>query len=334
MQKAKKQSNKEFSEMLDETKAITGADDKQDFEVIDELRRVLNSALRGKAEVIEYVMAALFAGGHILLDDLPGLGKTTLGKAIAAAVGGSFGRIQGTPDLLPSDVTGFNIFNRQVQEFEFRQGPVFSDVLLADEINRATPRTQSALFEAMGERQVTIDGKTYRLAETFFVIATQNPIDHQGTFELPEAQLDRFAMQLSIGYPQFDDEVDLLKDEATRNTSGHKTFPSLMSPDQLRGWQDRVSEVLVADKIQRYLVEIATAIRNHQEVRSGLSPRSLIILQRVAQANALISNRDFVTPDDIQHVAKPVLSVRLSGTFDNADPIIEEVLSSIPCPTE
>ena len=188
--------------MLNPTESISSEpSDPMSFETIVRMRAALNRALKGKEEVVEAVLAALLAGGHILFDDLPGLGKTTLGKALAAAVGGTFGRLQGTPDLLPSDVTGFNIFNRKTEDFEFRKGPVFADVLLADEINRATPRTQSALFEAMGERQVSVDGRTFPLAETFFVIATQNPVDHQGTFELPEAQLDRFALKLSIGYP-------------------------------------------------------------------------------------------------------------------------------------
>lgn len=299
-----------------------------------QLRQALNRALKGKPEVIEFVMAGLLAGGHILFDDLPGLGKTTLGKAVAAAVGGSFGRIQGTPDLLPSDVTGFNIFNRKTQEFEFRPGPVFSDVLLADEINRATPRTQSALFEAMGERQVSVDGKTFRLPDTFFVIATQNPIDHSGTFELPEAQLDRFSMKLTIGYPAIDDEIDLLKDEAIRDSANQKQFEQVLTPRELVQWQDRVAKVRVSEKIQRYLVDLASNLRQHKEIRNGLSPRGLITLQRVAQANALLNQRDYVTPDDVQQVAKPVLRVRLSGNFDQADPIIDEVLSMVKVPAE
>jgi MoxR-like ATPase len=297
-----------------------------------QLRKVLNQALKGKSEVIEFVLAGLLAGGHILFDDLPGLGKTTLGKAVAAAVGGKFGRIQGTPDLLPSDVTGFNLFNRKTQEFEFRPGPVFSDVLLADEINRATPRTQSALFEAMGERQVSVDGKTFPLLDTFFVIATQNPIDHSGTFELPEAQLDRFAMKLTIGYPREDDEVALLQDEAIRDSSNQRRPPQVITPSELKRWQDEVAKVLVAEKVQRYLVAIASTTRGHKEVRNGLSPRGLILLQRVAQAFALLQQRDFVTPDDIQQIAKPVLRVRLSGNFDNADPVIDEIFSSVPVP--
>ncbi|HMO14564.1 MAG TPA: MoxR family ATPase [Pirellulaceae bacterium] len=317
---------------MSETAILTGTSRTQINHGIAQLRTVLNRALMGKAEVIEYVMAGLLAGGHILFDDLPGLGKTTLGKAVAAAVGGKFGRIQGTPDLLPSDVTGFNLFNRKTQEFEFRPGPVFSDVLLADEINRATPRTQSALFEAMGERQVSVDGKTFPLLETFFVIATQNPIDHSGTFELPEAQLDRFAMKLTIGYPSADDEIALLKDEAVRDSANPKRPEQVITPNELRRWQDEVARVEVAEKVQRYLVAIATAIRGHKEIRNGLSPRGLIMLQRLSQAFAMLQERDFVTPDDIQQVAKPVLRVRLSGNFDSADPIIQEILNSVPVP--
>lgn len=301
-------------------------------EGIQQLRQVLNQTLIGKSDVIEFVMAGLLAGGHILFDDLPGLGKTTLGKALADAVGGKFGRIQGTPDLLPSDITGFNIFNRKTQEFEFRSGPVFSDVLLADEINRATPRTQSALFEAMGERQVSVDGVSFELPPTFFVIATQNPIDHSGTFELPEAQLDRFAMKLTIGYPAADDEVAILKDQAHQTSRPRQNPQQVLTPQELLQWQEVVSRVLVSEKIQRYLVDLATAIRQHPEVRNGLSPRGLIILQRVAQAFALINNRDFVTPDDIQRIATPVLGVRLSGNFDHPDSLIKRILEKVEVP--
>lgn len=304
------------------------------YDAINHMRKELNGALKGKPEVIDLVLAGLLSGGHILFDDLPGLGKTTLGKAIAAVVGGKFGRIQGTPDLLPSDVTGFSIFNRKSQELEFRQGPVFSDVLLADEINRATPRTQSALFEAMGERQVSIDGKTYPLAPTFFVIATQNPVDHHGTFALPEAQLDRFSMKLTIGYPSQDDEAQLLEEYAAQNSKNVKQVNRVITPELLLQMQDQVSTVLVAKKVQKYLLDIAGAIRVHKEVRNGLSPRALIALQRVAQANAMINQRDYVTPDDIQHVAKPVLGVRLAGNFDLSESIVDEVLSNISVPVK
>ena len=302
------------------------------FDTITQIRAALNHALRGKEDVIEAVLSALLAGGHILFDDLPGLGKTTLGKALAAAVGGTFGRLQGTPDLLPSDVTGFNIFNRKTEEFEFRKGPVFSDVLLADEINRATPRTQSALFEAMGERQVSVDGQTFPLAETFFVIATQNPVDHQGTFELPEAQLDRFALKLSIGYPDKSHEIELLKDEAQRHSGSKVDFDPIITPAQLQQWRAHVARVLVEEKIQGYLIDLATAIRNHSEIKNGLSPRALIIWQRVAQAKALLDQRDFITPDDVQQVARPVLRVRLASGLEEVDSVIDQTIAAIPVP--
>ena len=308
--------------------------EKPDYQSIATMRSELNRALKGKSDVIDLVLAGLLAGGHILFDDLPGLGKTTLGKAIAAVVGGEFGRIQGTPDLLPSDVTGFSIYNRKTQELEFRKGPVFADVLLADEINRATPRTQSALFEAMGERQVSIDGNTYPLSPTFFVIATQNPVDHHGTFALPEAQLDRFAMKLTIGYPSVEDEAQLLEEYAARNSKNMQPINRVITPGVLLQLQDQVSGVLVAKKVQKYLLDIAAAIRTHKEVRNGLSPRALIAMQRVAQANALLNQRDFVTPDDIQHIAKPVLGVRLAGNFDLGESIVDEVLSSISVPVK
>lgn len=305
-----------------------------DSVIIERLRKVLNGALKGKPEVIEMALAALLAGGHILFDDLPGIGKTTLGKAVASAVGGTFGRLQGTPDLLPSDITGFNIFNRKTQEFEFRRGPIFSDVLLADEINRATPRTQSALFEAMSERQVSVDGQTFPLVENFFVIATQNPIEHHGTFELPEAQLDRFAVKLTIGYPDARHEAALLRDEAHSNSKNRGEPERVITPEQLVEMRDRVADVQVAEKIQDYFVDLATFIRNHRDVRNGLSPRALIIWQRMAQSWALINGRDFVTPDDVQKTARPVLGVRLSGNFKDVTSFIDETISAVDVPVE
>ena len=319
--------------MLNPTESVSSEpSDPMSFDTIVRMRAALNHALKGKEEVVEAVLAALLAGGHILFDDLPGLGKTTLGKALAAAVGGTFGRLQGTPDLLPSDVTGFNIFNRKTEDFEFRKGPVFADVLLADEINRATPRTQSALFEAMGERQVSVDGRTFPLAETFFVIATQNPVDHQGTFELPEAQLDRFALKLSIGYPDKSHEIELLKDEAQRHSGSRVPFEPVITPQQLQQWRARVAEVLVEEKIQSYLIDLASSIRENTEIKNGLSPRALIIWQRVAQAKALLDQRDFITPDDIQQVARPVLRVRLASGLEEVDSVIEQTIASIPVP--
>lgn len=298
---------------------------------IDGLRSALNQILLGKQTVVELVLACLLARGHLLFDDLPGLGKTTLAKALAQAVGGRFTRVQCTPDLLPTDVTGFNVFNQQSREFEFQEGPVFADVLLADEINRATPRTQSALFEAMAERQVTIDGKSRPLTETFFVIATQNPVESHGAYPLPEAQLDRFAMKLRIGYPDRASELQMLAEHigGDRRTD---LAQAVVSPQQLRRLQQHVAGVAVSPAVREYLVDLGAATRNHREAPLGLSPRGLITWQRVAQARAHLQGRDFVTPDDVQDVAEPVLEVRFSGAADRSAALIEEVLASVPVP--
>ena len=299
---------------------------------IDGLRRSLNRALIGKDDVVEMVLACLLARGHLLFDDLPGLGKTTLSKAVAQAVGGHFARVQCTPDLLPTDITGFNMFNQMTREFEFRKGPVFSDVLLADEINRATPRTQSALFEAMAERQVTIDTHTYALGETFFVIATQNPVESHGAYPLPEAQLDRFAMRLRIGYPDRKSELEMLA--ANVGSINDKTLQNgaVINPAQLRNLQEHDAQVAVSEPVREYLVDLGQTTREHKEITLGLSPRGLITWQRVAQARAHLKGRDFVTPDDIQEVARPVLEVRLTGDFDVAANTVDEILSSVKVP--
>ena len=299
--------------------------------LLDGLRQALNQVLRGKADVVENVLVCLLARGHLLLEDRPGLGKTTLAKALAHAVGGRFTRVQCTPDLLPSDVTGFNIFNQKTHEFEFRPGPVFSDVLLADEINRATPRAQSALLEAMAERQVTVDAQRYPLSSEFFVIATQNPIDQHGTYPLPEAQLDRFAMKLSVGYPDSQDEIQMLRD-AVAGGDDPIAVPQLLSAGQLRSLQQHVAQLQVDPSLQQYLVQLGTATRNHPQITLGTSPRGLLQWQRAAQAKALLSGREFVTPDDIQQIAIPVLSVRLGVDQDNPIPVIEQILSSVAIP--
>jgi MoxR-like ATPase len=299
---------------------------------IDALRIALNQALIGKDEIIEMVLACLLARGHLLFDDLPGLGKTTLAKAVAHAVGGQFARVQCTPDLLPTDITGFNMFDQKNREFEFHRGPVFSDVLLADEINRATPRTQSALFEAMAERQVTIDSQSYQLNQTFLVIATQNPVESHGAFPLPEAQLDRFAMKLRIGYPNRDNEIDMLGANIGSADSAESETKTVISPHQLCELQEHVSKVALAKHVRAYLVDLGRATREHRAITLGLSPRGLITWQRVAQARAHLCGRDFVTPDDIQDVAGPVLEVRLSGEFDAAPKIVEEILAAVPVP--
>ena len=299
---------------------------------IDALRAALNHALIGKDDIIEMVLACLLARGHLLFDDLPGLGKTTLAKAVAHAVGGQFARVQCTPDLLPTDITGFPMFDQKAREFEFHRGPVFSDVLLADEINRATPRTQSALFEAMAERQVTIDGQSYPLNETFLVIATQNPVESHGAYPLPEAQLDRFAMKLRIGYPNRTSELEMLAANIGSADGARTETPTVISPGQLCELQEHVSKVPLAKNVREYLVDLGQATREHTAITLGLSPRGLIMWQRMAQARAHLCGRDFVTPDDVQEVAGPVLEVRLAGDFDAAPRIVEEILDSVSVP--
>jgi MoxR-like ATPase len=300
--------------------------------IIAELRRALNSALMGKEEVTELVLACLLSRGHLLFDDLPGLGKTTLAKTLAHAVGGHFARVQCTPDLLPGDITGFNIFNQKTREFQFLPGPVFSDVLLADEINRATPRTQSALFEAMAERQVTIDGASRALSKSFFVIATQNPVESHGAYPLPEAQLDRFAMKVRIGYPDRSSELSMLASRIGRDALSAEMPSAVVERSALVALQDEVSRVAVTDSLQEYLVDLGRATREHRAVRLGLSPRGLLTWQRVAQARASLQGRQFVTPDDIQDVAIPVLSVRLVGDFESVERMVAEILAAVAVP--
>lgn len=298
---------------------------------IQSLRLRLNSALVGKSDVIEMVIACVLARGHLLFDDLPGLGKTTLAKALASCIGGDFARIQCTPDLLPTDISGFNMFNQKTQEFEFRRGPIFSDLLLADEINRATPRTQSALFEAMAERQVTIDNNTLPLASTFLVIATQNPIESHGAYPLPEAQLDRFAIKLSIGYPERSDEIAMLEDNigSAENTNEQHAVTSLHELSQI---QEAVQNIEVKESVRGYFVDLAAATRQHAEIEIGLSPRGVITWQRVAQAWAYLQGRTFVIPDDVKTVAKPVLQFRIARNSRNSDSIIDEIINSINIP--
>jgi MoxR-like ATPase len=298
---------------------------------ISNLRAALNTALRGKTEVVEFVIAGLLARGHLLIEDLPGLGKTTLAKALAYAVGGKFARVQCTPDLLPGDITGFSIFNQRTREFEFQPGPVFADVLLADEINRTTPRTQSALLEAMAERQATVDNQRHTLSSTFFVIATQNPVEHHGTYPLPEAQLDRFAMKLRIGYPDRSHEMEMLADAAEGGDDAAPVEPA-MDPEHLHELQEKIARVTVNEKVRAYLIDLARATRSHSQVTLGLSPRGVLIWQRVAQAWAYLKGRPFVTPDDVQDVARPVLEVRLGQDAEATPRLIGELLASVPVP--
>ena len=301
---------------------------------VEAVRYRLNDVLKGKRDVVQHVLVCLLARGHLLLEDRPGLGKTTRAKALADAVGGRFARIQCTPDLLPSDITGFNIFNQKDREFEFRRGPVFSDILLADEINRATPRTQSALLEAMAERQVTVDAERFGLAEAFFVIATQNPHEQHGTYPLPEAQLDRFAMRLEVGYPHRDDERAMLA-AAVVDAAGarHDDGGPILEAGQLATMQATVAAIPVTQPVQEYLVTLAASTRNHRDIPLGVSPRGLLTWQRAAQAWAYLAGRQFVTPDDVQQVAVPVLSVRLGTERGDTESLIRQLLQGVEAPT-
>lgn len=322
-----------MSAVLKPVVSPSGIDRKSDdLLLIDRLRERLNGVLRGKADVVQFVLACLLARGHLLLEDRPGLGKTTLAKALADSIGGRFARVQCTPDLLPSDITGFNIYNQKAHEFEFRQGPVFADILLADEINRATPRTQSALLEAMAERQVTVDGERYRLTDEFLVIATQNPHEQHGTYPLPEAQLDRFALKLSIGYPDRAEECRMLADAIEVEGNDRPLHQSLWEPGTLAAIQRRVAGTPVMSRVQDYLVRLADASRKHPQITLGVSPRGLLVWQRMAQAWAFLDGRAFVTPDDVQDVAQPVLTVRLGVDRDDPRPVIEQLLEQTPVP--
>lgn len=293
----------------------------------------------GKKDVIDQVLTALFAGGHILLEDMPGTGKTTLAKSIARSVDCSCTRVQFTPDLLPSDLTGINYYNQKQGEFVFRQGPVFTNVLLADEINRATPRTQSSLLECMEEGQITVDSVTYPLEQPFFVIATQNPVEIQGTFPLPEAQMDRFMMRLSLGYPSKEFEIEMLG--RFSSVSPIDSLESVITKQQLIEAQKAVRQTTLSKDLLGYIVELVEASRNHPQVRMGVSPRGALALMHASQAKAALSGRDFVTPDDVKSVAVDVMAHRLlcrntaaARETSGGRMIVEELLSSVPVPTE
>jgi MoxR-like ATPase len=290
----------------------------------------------GKRQPVTLALVAYFCEGHILLEDVPGVAKTMLARALARSVGCSFKRLQCTPDLLPTDVTGVSVFNQKTTEFEFRPGPIFAQIVLADEINRSTPRTQSAFLEAMAETRVTVDGQTYTLKPPFLVVATQNPIDHEGTFPLPEAQLDRFLVRLSLGYPSLEEEGKMLE----RLQRGHPIddLQPVVSAAEIIAAQKQVREVFVDDKVRRYVLEIVHATRAHEAVLLGGSPRASLALCRTGQAAAAIGNRDFVLPDDIKRMAFPVLGHRLILKPEsrlrkvNAATVVQEVLSDAAVP--
>jgi MoxR-like ATPase len=288
----------------------------------------------GKHHEVRLALVALLCRGHLLIEDVPGTGKTVLAKAIARSLGCSFRRIQFTPDLLPSDVTGLSIYNQKTQEFEFRPGPIMSQVVLADEINRATPKTQSSLLESMEERQATVDGTTYAMPDPFLVIATQNPIEYEGTFALPEAQLDRFMLRIRLGYPAPLDEVMILDEQKRRHPL--EELEVVCSVDELRGMQNAIRDIYVDPSVAEYIVRLVGATRTHPDVYLGASPRGSIALYRAGQALAGLMARDYVIPDDVKALAEPALAHRLiiktsSSIHDvQSGNVIRELLDSIP----
>ena len=290
----------------------------------------------GKPEAIRLTLLGLLAQGHILIEDVPGTGKTVLAKSLARSIGGSFNRIQFTPDMLPSDVTGVSIFNQQTHTFEYRPGPVLAQIVLIDEINRATPKTQAALLEVMEERQVTVDGVTYPMPTPFLVLATQNPIEYEGTFPLPEAQLDRFFLRISLGYPLLADEIRMLEGQQIQHPL--ETLQAVALVDEVMEAQRKVREVRMVDELKRYILDLVTATRRHHEVYLGASPRGSLALFRGAQAHAALAERDYVLPDDIKAVAVPALAHRMiigSGARIrdvDARMIVQEILGATPVP--
>ena len=275
-------------------------------------RRIVDNVSKvivGKTQVIEQALAVLIARGHVLVEDVPGVGKTMLAKSLSVSIGCNFKRIQFTPDLLPSDVAGISVYNQASGEFQFRPGPIMAEVVLADEINRATPKTQSALLEAMEELQVTVDGVTHRLQHPFIVIATQNPIEYEGTFPLPEAQLDRFLMRISLGYPDFDEEMSVI--ERQEQVHPIENLEAVATPQEVIGMQEAAKQVYVDRVVRQYIVSIMEVTREHRDVALGASPRASLGLFRAAQALALVQDRDYVTPDDIKALASPVTAHRI-----------------------
>ena len=302
-------------------------------------RRIIDNVatvIVGKTPVIEQALAALVARGHLLVEDVPGVGKTMLAKSLAMSTGCSFKRIQFTPDLLPSDVSGISIYNQQSGEFLFRPGPIISQVVLADEINRATPKTQSALLEAMEELQVTVDGVTHILEQPFIVMATQNPIEYEGTFPLPEAQLDRFLMRISIGYPEFEEEMSVI--EQQEHTHPIESLKAVATPADVAAIQEAAKDVFVDPTVRQYIVRLVEATRTHRDVALGASPRASLGLFRASRGTALVQERDYVIPDDIKDLAPSVIahrlilssSARMRGV--RSTDVVQDLLSQVPVP--
>ncbi|MEG4110779.1 MULTISPECIES: MoxR family ATPase [unclassified Microcoleus] len=298
---------------------------------IERLKQNLSKTMVGKADAIRLVLVAVLSGGHALLEDVPGVGKTLLAKSLARSIDGKFQRIQCTPDLLPTDITGTNIWNPRSGEFEFLPGPVFANVLLADEINRATPRTQSALLEVMEEKQVTVDGVSRNVPAPFFVIATQNPIEYQGTFPLPEAQMDRFTLSLTLGYPAALEELQML--ERLSDSFAVEDLQPCISLEQVQELRRLCAAVKVEGSLKQYMVDLVRSTREDEEITLGVSPRGAVALHRASQALAFMEGRDFATDDDVKYVAPHVLSHRLIPAGGRrAKAIVDRLLRSVPIP--
>lgn len=278
-------------------------------QVAERIAHSVSQVIAGKRNEIRLTILGLLSQGHILIEDIPGVGKTMLAKSLARSIGCAFSRIQFTPDMLPSDVTGVSLFNQKTREFEFRPGPIMAQIVLADEINRATPKTQAALLEAMEERQVTVDGITYNLQEPFLLLATQNPIEYEGTFPLPEAQLDRFMLRIQLGYPALNDEIAVLS--AQQHVHPLQNTYQVVTVQELLAAQQGVREVYVADEIKRYIVDLVTATRQHPDVAIGASPRGSLALFRTSQARAAMAGREYVIPDDVKALAEVALAHRI-----------------------
>jgi MoxR-like ATPase len=304
---------------------------------LGELEMSLGSVIRGKPEAVRLSLVCVLARGHLLIEDVPGVGKTTLAHALARSVQCSFNRLQFTSDMLPSDVLGVTIYNAHTQAFEFKQGPIFTNFLLADEINRATPKTQSALLEAMNEVQVTIEGRSYALAQPFMVIATQNPVEHHGTYPLPESQLDRFLMRMRIGYPDREAERDIVRQNEAANA---ESLRPVLSTEELIEFQAHAARMTVDGSIVDYMLAIVERTRNHEALALGVSPRGAQALYRAAQALALLEGREFVIPDDVKRLVAPVFAHRVSiaraslsqRTTEMSERILQEILTSVEVP--
>ena len=308
-------------------------------ELLSRVRESVQSVIRGKNEVVQLALVALFARGHLLIEDVPGVGKTTLAHSLAKSFDCTFQRVQFTSDMLPSDVIGISIYNQQTEAFEFRPGPVFANIVLADEINRTTPKTQSALLEAMNESQVTVDNHTYPLPQPFMVVATQNPVEHHGTYPLPESQLDRFLMRLRIGYPPAESEKEILKSSALEDPL-LKIRPNMTAAEVVEV-QQAVRQVTVDDALIHYLLAVVEQTRHHPDLTLGVSPRGSMMLYRAAQAMALVEGRNYCIPDDVKRLVLPVFAHRImvSSSYastlkrsNQAETILQEIIESVPVP--